>query len=140
MTAEYKGPWTLAMKAAGRAVCDPIANMARERLPMSDRRDDKYHHSGRLVASVRVNANKMGASVAMGRAGTVTYAGWMEFGGKRKSPHFSERPIERRGRYLYPAAYEYAPTAAARYNVELSRAIDATKWTNDTNNPEQVHD
>jgi hypothetical protein len=140
MTDEYKGSFTVALKAAGRAVCDPIANKARETLPMSDRRDDKWHHSGRLVASVRVNANKMGASVAMGRAGTVTYAGWIEFGGKRHSPRFSERPIERQGRFLYPAAYELAPSAAARYNNALREAINAAVWTNETDNPQDVKD
>ena len=140
MAEEYRGPLIDALKAAGRQVCDPIANKARENLPMSDRQDDEYHHSGALLKSVRVYSTKTGAGVRMGGAKT-SYAGWIEFGGTRKNPHESHRDFFARGRYLYPAAYELAPTAAGRYGEALNKAFEETGlWTNETNDPAAVTD
>jgi hypothetical protein len=140
MAEEYRGPLIDALKAAGREVCDPIANRARENLPMSDRQADGYHRPGALLGSVRVYSTKTGAGVRMGGAKT-SYAPWIEFGGHRKKPHDSYRDFFRRGRYLYPAAYEMAPQAAGRYGAALNKAFDATGlWTNETNDPQQVKD
>jgi hypothetical protein len=140
MSEEYRGPLVNALKAAGREVCDPIANRARENLPMSDRQADKTHRPGALLGSVRVYATKTGAGVRMGNKAN-SEAGWIEFGGTRKRPHESHRDFMSRGRYLYPAAYEMAPQAAGRYEAALNQAFDATGlWTNETSNPDQVKD
>jgi hypothetical protein len=140
MTEDYRGPLYDAIKAAGREVCDPIANRAREALPMSDRQADRTHRPGALLGSVRVYSTKTGAGVRMGGAKT-SFAPWIEFGGRRHKPHESIREKKPRGRYLYPAAYEMAPMAAGRYGAALNKAFDATGlWTNETNDPEQVKD
>ena len=140
LTKDYQGPLFDAIKAAGREVCDPIANRARENLPMTDRQADRHHKPGALLGSVRVYSTKTGAGVRMGGAKT-SYAPWIEFGGTRRQPWESHRDFVARGRYLYPAAYEMAGQAAGRYGDALNHAFTKTGlWTNDTDNPDQVKD
>jgi len=131
MAAETKGPVYEKLKTAGRAVAAPIAASARARLP-SD--------TGTLAGDVRVTVTRTGAGVRMGRK-TVPYAGWVEFGGRRSRPHDSARQFIPTGRYLFPAAYQAGPKAAAAYSEALTHIFESdTIWTNTTSNGSQVRD
>jgi hypothetical protein len=123
-------PLNAAIRQAGLAAAQPVANLTRSTLP---------HDSGALAGDVRVTATRTGAGVRMGRK-TVPYAGWIEFGGTRHDPHESHRPIEREGRYLFPAARRLAATAARLYSEALDKGLAQVEWTNETTNEGSVHD
>ena len=93
--------------AANDAAADTaveVAARARTALP---------HRSGRLAASVHVDRERDGATVAVGTA----YAGWVEYGGTRGRPYVAG------GRYVGPSARgsERAMAARAARNVERVR-------------------
>jgi hypothetical protein len=76
----------------------------------------------------------------MGSA-AVPYAGWIEFGGTRHSPHDSTRTYMPDGRYLWPAARGQAGRAAELYSNALGAVFaSAGVWTNTTSDPEAIHD
>jgi hypothetical protein len=75
----------------------------------------------------------------MGRS-SLRYAGWVEFGGHRMAPHDSSRDYSPRGRYLFPAAVQLESVAGRFYSDSTQRALDAFGWTNETSDPEGVHD
>jgi hypothetical protein len=125
-----RGPISKAMSQAGRTAAEPVAAAVRGALP---------HVSGTLAGDVRVNATRTGATVRMGRK-TVPYAGWIDFGGTRHSPHESTRDFVRTGRYLFPAAAGLAPKVAGLYSAALTEAFDTFPWENTTSNGESVHD
>ena len=125
------GPILKAFQTAGRQAAEPVAAVARGAIPQD---------SGRLEADIRVTASKSGAAVRMGRA-SVRYAGWVEFGGTRKTPHTSTRPFQSAGRYLFPAGRRLAGTSAQLYSDALTRALAGLGWTNPDNTaPGSVHD
>ena len=70
----------------------------------------------------------------MGRAST-PYAGPVDFGG-----YPGDRPYLAGGRYLFPAAGALAGEAASTYAAATQRALDAFAWSNQTSNPEGIHD
>jgi len=125
-----RGPLFKAMAAAGRAAAEPVAAVTRSSLPQ---------HTGRLAGDVRVSATKSGAAVRMGRA-SIRYAGWVEFGGTRRVPHTSRRQYDPRGRYLFPAAVQMAPTAARLYSEAVNEIFANYKWSNSGDDPGGVHD
>lgn len=81
-----------------------------------------------------VSATRTGAAVRMGRK-AVPYAGPVEFGGWPEGREYIPG-----GRYLFPAAHALANSAASLYAAGVQRAIDGFNWTNETNNPEAIHD
>src|SRR5215472_8014856 len=127
---EPGSPLLKAMVDAGRKAAEPVASVTRGTLP----RD-----SGRLAGDVRVSATKSGAAVRMGRA-SIRYAGWVEFGGTRRVPHTSRRQYDPRGRYLFPAAVQIAPTAARLYSEAVNEIFANYKWSNSGDDPGGVHD
>ena len=128
------GPVNRAFAAAGMEATAPIAEATRQALP-----DDSGRGTGNLASSVRVTRTRSGAGVRMGSA-RYPYAGWIEFGGVRHSPHDSARPYREGGRYLFPAAKNLAQKALETYTLALNRALGSFDWTNETTNPEVVHD
>ena len=119
-----------AMREAGRKAAEPVAEAARAAVP---------NDSGTLAGDIRVTAARTGAGVRMGRK-TVPYAGWVEFGGKRQNPHLSLREFIPDGRYLFPAARGMGPQVVDAYSSALTHAFDDIAWTNETADPEAVHD
>jgi hypothetical protein len=119
------GPLYKELAVAGRKAAEPIAAVTRSTLPQD---------SGRLAGDVRVTASKSGAAVRMGRS-SLRYAGWVEFGGTRKTPHTSTRPYQPRGRYLFPSGVMGAPLAASLYTKATQEALDSYPWTNEGDQP-----
>jgi len=121
-----------AIKDAGRQAAEPVAQRARGAFPHGD--------TGDLAGDVRVSGTKTGAAVRVGRV-KIPYAGWVEFGGRRHTPHESARTFVPSGRYLFPAAAGLADVAAQRYTDALERVFsDPSVWTNTTDNGGDVHD
>ena len=132
MGADANGPLYAVLKRAAEGVAEPIAARTRADLPRGSRT------SGALQGTVRMSATKTGASVRMGRA-SVPWAGWVEFGGGR--PDGSAREYRPGGRYMFPAAQNHAPQAAAAYGKALEQVMASTRvWTNTTSSPGSVHD
>jgi hypothetical protein len=129
MTADA-GPLYAALRAAGRTAAEPVAAVTRSALPQV---------SGHLAGDVRVTATKSGAGVRMGRA-SLRYAPWIEFGGRRKTPHESFRAYDPRGRYLFPSAIQLQAVSARLYANAVQNALDHFQWTNETADPGGVHD
>ena len=125
-----QGDLTKAMIAAARSAAEPLAAVTRSSLPQD---------SGRLSGDVRVSASRSGANVRMGRA-SLRYAGWVEFGGTRKAPHYSSREYHPKGRYLFPAAVSMGPAAAGRFERAATAALAAYRGQNETSDPGAVHD
>lgn len=119
-----------AMQGAGKQAAEPIAAAARATVP---------HDSGTLQGDIRVTASRTGAAVRMGRK-TVPYAGWIEFGGTRHSPHDSSRDFVADGRYLFQAARGNETKVVDAYSSALSHAFDGIPWTNETTDGSAVHD
>ena len=124
------GPLNKALAAAGKRAVEPVAAITRSELPQD---------TGRLAGDVRTTGSRSGAAVRMGRA-SIRYAGWVEFGGHRHVPHESERAYDPRGRFLFPAALRLQSSVAAEYARAAQQAVDAFTWSNETTNPESVHD
>jgi hypothetical protein len=61
--------------------------------------------SGNLKRSVRARSTSNEGRVVSGTPGRVPYAGWIEFGGRRRGRgnSYAVRDVVREGRYLYPA-------------------------------------
>lgn len=138
MATDESGPLYAALKQAGTEAIQPIIEAARSAIPASDRASAEGR--GKLAASVRGSGTRTGATVRMGSA-AVPYAGWMEFGGTRRSPHRSFREIVHTGRYLYPAARGLEGRAAESYSYALGRIFaSAGVWTNTTSDPGAIHD
>jgi hypothetical protein len=119
------GPLNKALSQAGRSAAEPVAAATRSSLP---------DVTGHLRGDVRVGATRSGAKVTMGR-GTIPYAGPVEFGGYPPG-----RDYVSGGRYLFPAAGQWASTAAAIYAAASQRAFDTFSWTNESTTPGSVHD
>jgi hypothetical protein len=120
-----------AMKQAGRRAAEPVAAATVSNLPRV---------SGRLSSDVRITATRTGAAVRMGRK-PLPYAGWVEFGGRRKRPHDSQRPFVKSGRYLFPAAREYSYRVAELYSQAVQKVLSSSGiWTNTSDSVEAVHD
>jgi len=119
-----------AMKEAARTALEPIAAETRSRLPVSRRRNNRYHTRGQLKSSVRLSLLRTGGGVRMGPTSR-RYAGWVEFGGNRHRPHESSREFIKNGRYLFPAARDLSARAATLYAQGLQRAFDSYHWTNE---------
>jgi hypothetical protein len=129
-----------AMKKAGYAAVAPIVPAVRGALPHSDAPGGHWHRPGALSTSVRASAYRSGAAVRMGSK-AVSYAGWVDFGGRRSRPHLTERPYVQNGRYLFPAARAHAARAAEEYVKAINDTFGKTAvWTNATATPEAVHD
>jgi hypothetical protein len=125
-----RGPINAAFAKAGTAAAEPVAAVTRGALPRV---------SGRLAGDVRVNATRSGGTIRMGRA-SIRYAGWVEFGGRRRAPHESSRDYTPLGRYLFPHARNLAPTSVQLYTKALQQALDGLTWTNTTTDGSAVHD
>jgi hypothetical protein len=121
------GPVDKAMAAAGVAAVAPIASLTRSAVPQN---------SGRLAATVRTRPLRTGGEVDMGDSGT-RYAGWIEFGGRRRAPHESVRDYDSRGRYLFPSGLAaLSDTIVERdYTPAIQKAFDSFGWTNPDNIP-----
>lgn len=78
---------------------DPIVRETKREVPV---------RSGRLAKAVRARATRKEGRVQMGTPKRVAYAGWIEFGGRRRGPgsRVARRPFVREGRYLYPSFYD----------------------------------
>jgi hypothetical protein len=125
------GELNRAFQAAGREAASPVATAARASFPQD---------TGTLSGDVRVTGTRSGATVRVGRA-SIRYAGWVEFGGRRRVPHESERPYVATGRYLFPAARNLSSAAATAYTSALTRALDSFGWSNPSNSTGTgVHD
>lgn len=124
------GPLLAAMRRAGLVAVEPVAAAVRGALP---------HVTGTLAGDVRATATRTGAGVRMGRS-SIRYAGWVEFGGNRKTPHPSFRSFDPRGRYMFPAALPLAPRAAELYAEAVNHALESFDWTNITADGQAVHD
>ena len=74
--------------------------------------------SGKLARSVRARSTQTEGRVVMGSPARAPYAGWIEFGGRRKGRGggVAIRPFVRQGRYLYPSYL--------RRRAEIYRALD----------------
>jgi hypothetical protein len=131
-----RGPLNKLMAQAGRTAAEPVAAATRSALPQGDRPGEL---TGRLAGDVRVTASRSGASVRMGRS-SIRYAGWVEFGGTRRTPHRSSRDYNPRGRYLFPNAVQLAARSARLYSDAVTRAFDNYPWTNTGTDPGGVHD
>ena len=127
---EANGPLLKALQAAARAAVEPVAEATRSALPQD---------SGRLAGDVRVTATRTGAAVRMGRS-SIRYAGWVEFGGTRKTPFRSTRPYQPLGRYMFPRARELAGTVGQRYSLAVTQVFAKYPWSNDTVDAGSVHD
>jgi hypothetical protein len=114
------------LQAAAVKAMEPIADATRGSLP---------HRSGRLAGTVRTARSRTGASVREGGIDNVVYAGPVDFGGWPPG-----RTYIPNGRYLFPAAQQLSSKAEAIYNQAVARALPHIKWTNQTTNPEAVHD
>jgi hypothetical protein len=114
------GPMLKAMQQAARQAIEPVAAASRAALPKD---------SGGLAGDVRVTATRTGAAVRMGRS-SLRYAGWVEFGGTRRTPHRSTRPYQSLGRYMFPRARQLAGSVAARYETAIARVLNDFHWTN----------
>jgi hypothetical protein len=125
-----RGPVNAMLRQAGLQAAQPVADVARSAVPTV---------SGTLAGDVRANATRSGATVRMGRA-RINYAGWVEFGGRRRRPHDSEREYLPNGRYLFPAARQLAATVPALYSDALEAAFNNLDWTNSTTDGGAVHD
>ena len=112
-----------ALVEAGLAVANPLVDKIRNALPVSD-----TNHAGRLRRSVRAGRVRTGATIRIGTK-AVPYAGWVEFGGRRHSPHYSEREFVKDGRYIFPAARNEGPEAVQRYTDEIQKIIDSYPWS-----------
>jgi hypothetical protein len=123
------GPLNEALKVAGRTAAEPVAAAARSAYPQ---------RTGDLAGTVRVGATRSGASVRVGSA-RVPYAAMVDFGGypPKKS---SAYPYIQGGRYLFPAAAQWASTAAELYSAGAQRAFDQFAWSNETTDAAAVHD
>jgi hypothetical protein len=136
MAADQSGPLYQAIREAGRQAAEPVAMLTRSTLPRETRSTD----AGALLDTVRTSGTRTGAAVRMGTP-RVSWAGWIEFGGTRRKPHESSRPIVRDGRYLFPAARQLAAGVADRYSAAIGRILNTdTVWTNTTNDGGAVHD
>jgi hypothetical protein len=124
------GPLLKAMRHAGLAAAEPVAAVTRSTLPQV---------TGRLAGDVRVTATRTGAGVRMGR-NSIRYAGWVEFGGRRRVPVDSVRPYDPRGRYLFPHAVQLAARSAELYAGAISTAVNEFHWTNTTADEGAVHE
>jgi hypothetical protein len=124
------GPLNEALKAAGRTAAEPVAAAARSAYPQ---------RTGDLAGTVRVGATRSGASVRVGSA-KVPYAAMVDFGGYPPKGGSSAYPYIQGGRYLYPAAEQWASTAAELYSVAAQRAFASFSWTNETTDAAAVHD
>jgi hypothetical protein len=125
-----RGPINAALSQAGQRAAQPVADVARSRLPQT---------TGRLAGDVRVTGTRSGGTIRMGRA-SIRYAGWVEFGGHRRAPHESARDYTPQGRYLFPAARGMAPQVVALYTAALQQSLDGLPWTNSTTDGAAVHD
>jgi hypothetical protein len=124
------GPLLKAMRQAGAAAAEPVAAVTRSSLPQV---------SGRLAGDVRVTATRTGAGVRMGRS-SIRYAGWVEFGGRRRVPVDSARDYNPRGRYLFPHAVQLAARSAELYAAAVTEAVNQFHWTNQTADEGSVHE
>jgi hypothetical protein len=118
------------MKAAGATAAAPVAERARSSVPI----DENSPHPGQLAGDVRITSSRSGAAVRMGRAG-VPYAGPVDFGG-----YPAGRPFVSTGRYLYPAAEALADPVITLYSAAIQKAFDAYNWTNESGDPQAIHD
>jgi hypothetical protein len=140
MTTDVRSPLYAALRQAGRRAVEPIAEAVRSALPRSDRPAGRRHRPGALAGTVRASGTRSGGAVRMGSK-AVPYAGWVEFGGRRRRPHFSERPYVKSGRYLFPAARGLEARAAADYSKALNDVFASSGvWTNTTASPQAVRD
>jgi hypothetical protein len=119
------GPMLKAMQQAARTAVEPVADATRSAIGGLAQAKNPPH----LAGDVRIALTKTGAGVRMGRS-TVRWAGWVEFGGTRRTPYRSSRPFQPQGRYMYPAARRLAGTVAARYETAIARVLDDFHWTN----------
>ena len=127
LTDDIKSPLYKAMAQAGYEAVQPIVARTRS----ATRTGSGPRASGtRLEGTVRASRTRTGGAVRMGRA-NVPYAGWVEFGGVRHSPHESTREYRPGGRYLFPAARDLSARAATLYAQGLQRAFDSYHWTNE---------
>jgi hypothetical protein len=124
-------PLNSVMSDAGRTAAEPVARETAVSLP---RVDTLAHDAGTMADSIRVTASRTGAAVRMGRA-SIPYAGPLEFGGYPEGREFIAT-----GRYLFPAAGRLANDVAQLYAQAVQRGLDAFPWSNETNNPEAVHE
>jgi hypothetical protein len=123
-----------ALKRAGYGAVKPIVPAVRSALPHGDRT------TGTLANDVRASGTRTGGSVWMGRK-AVPYAGWVEFGGSRRKPHYSSRQYVKDGRYLFPTARSLAAKAGDAYTAALNQVFGSGRvWTNTTSEGDQVHD
>ena len=101
LSEDEQGPLFKAIRDAGLHAVEPVAARTRSSVPHVEVEGQK----GSLSGSVRASGTRTGAGVRMGSK-AINWAGWVEFGGKRESPHLSERESVQGGRYLFPAATE----------------------------------
>lgn len=120
-----RGALYKALQGAARQAVEPVASATRSALPQV---------SGRLAGTVRVGATRTGASLKMGTTAR-RYAGWVEFGGNRRTPWPSSRPYLSQGRYMFPLARDLAGEAAGIYATATEKAINDFPWTNEGAEP-----
>jgi hypothetical protein len=113
------GPLNKSLSDAGVQAARPAAAATRAALPQD---------TGRLSGDVRVDPTWSGAAVRMGRP-SIRYAGFVEFGGTRKTPHTSTRPYQSQGRYLWLRALGLSGAAGPAYETATAKALDSFNWT-----------
>lgn len=138
LATDESGPLYAAIKAAGLHAVEPVAARTRSALPSSGLPDTRWHRAGALAGSVRASGTKTGGAVRYGRA-SVSYAGWMEFGGSR--PDGSTREFSPAGKYLFDAARSLRDQVADDYSRAIDRVLNTSDvWTNASNDGGAIHD
>ena len=94
--------------------------------------------TGRMGGSITVATNQAGATVRMGGP-SVPYAGFVDFGGRRQSPHLTERPYQATGRYFFPAFAGLASQVQAPYENTAQATFNRYGWTNPGTDPGGIH-
>lgn len=104
---------------ANKRVAEIVARGTRAAMP---------ERSGALRGSVTARAQQRYGVVQVGKP-NVPYAGWMEFGGRRRLAYTRQReatpsrPIIKIGRYAYPTVYDNREELREVYEDELERLL-----------------
>jgi hypothetical protein len=122
-----RGALYKALSSAAKSAANPVAAQAKSHMQSDTTPNARGPH---LVDDIRTSGTRTGASIRMGR-NRVRWAGWVEFGGTRRTPRTSTRDYRPQGRYLWPAARQLAGQAATLYSQATEEAVSSFRWSNE---------